>query len=290
MPIRKSEGIKLPSLSAADFERLSGFVHAQTGIKVTDAKKSLFESRLQKRLRHLEMDDFGEYCRFLFSGAGIETELHHLIDEVTTHKTDFFREPGHFDFLNDVALPELLKDSGKEGLVIWSAACSTGEEPYTIAMILSENQERFFLARGNSQNFSVLATDISAGAVQHAKNAIYREEQIAPIPGHLRKKYLLRSKNRARRLVRMAPEIRSMVRFSPFNLIDGDFGQIGRSDIIFCRNVIIYFDRDTQKKLLQRIYHKLAPGGYLFMGHSEAIHGFGLPLAKVGPSVYRKTA
>ncbi len=284
MGMRQSEGIKLPSLSAIDFERLSEFVHANTGIKITGGKKSLFESRLQKRLRHLGMKDFGEYCRFLFSGDGIETELNHLIDEVTTHKTDFFREPDHFDYLTNFALPELLKDPGKDKFAVWSAACSTGEEPYTLAMILSD-----FFASEYFKSFSILATDISAGTVQRAKNAIYREDQIAPIPVHLRKKYLLRSKNRSKRLVRIVPELRSVVRFSPFNLIDGDFGQIEQSDIIFCRNVIIYFDREIQKKLLQRIYHNLAPGGYLFMGHSEAIHGFGLSLVKVGPSVYRRT-
>ncbi len=281
MGILKSEGITPPSLSARDFRRLSDFVNARTGIKVTDGKKSLFESRLQKRLRYLGLKDFGEYCEFLFSCEGIEAELHHMIDAVTTHKTDFFREPDHFDFLAAVALPELLKKRDRGRLSVWSAACSTGEEPYTIAMVLNEHCER--------ENFTILATDISSGSLERARNAIYREEQAVPIPAYLRKKYLLRSRDRSKKLVRVAPELRETVSFSPLNLIEDDFGRIGQADIIFCRNVIIYFDMDLQKKLLSRIYGKLAPGGYLFMGHSEAIHGFGLPLVKAASSVYRKT-
>ena len=291
---QKCEGIRLPSLSVSDFERLSEFVNASTGIKITEGKKTLFESRLQKRLRRLGLKDFREYCDFLFSGEGIETELHHLIDAVTTHKTDFFREADHFDFLSGVALPELLK-TGKSSLTAWSAACSTGEEPYTIAMVAAEF--RAAQAAQTSQvsqvsqtfNFSVLATDISNGVLKTAREAVYTEEQIVPVSAHLRRKYLLKSRDRARKLVRIAPELRAMVFFKPLNLIDGDFGEIGQADIIFCRNVLIYFDREAQGKLLRRICGKLAPGGYLFMGHSEAIHGFGLPLAKAGPSVYRRS-
>ena len=278
----KCDGIRLPSLSAGDFGRLAEFVNARTGIRITEEKKTLFESRLQKRLRSLGLGDFSEYCDFLFSGEGMEAEFHHLIDAVTTHKTDFFREAGHFDFLSGVALPELVK-AGKSSLFAWSAACSTGEEPYTIAMVLAE------FAASRTLSFSVLGTDISSGVLKTAREAVYKEEQIVPISAGLRKKYLLRSRDRAKRLVRMAPELRAAVRFSPLNLIGGDFGDIGLADIIFCRNVLIYFGREEQAKLLQRICGKLAPGGYLFMGHSEAVHGFGLPVAKVGLSVYRRT-
>ena len=286
MGIARNEGIILPSLSARDFEKLSGYINAHTGIKMTGGKKSLFESRLQKRLRHLGLKDFGEYCDFLFSGEGSEAELHHMIDAVTTHKTDFFREPDHFDLLSSFVLPELMKN-GKDRFLVWSAACSTGEEPYTIAMVLSEFGEKF--SPGCLKRFSVLATDISTGAIASGKQAVYREDQAVPIPPDLRKKYLLRSKNRSKRLVRVVPELRDVVCFRRLNLIEDDFGSVEQADIIFCRNVIIYFDMDVQRKLLFRLYGKLAPGGYLFMGHSEAIHGFGLQLAKAGPSVYRKT-
>ncbi len=282
----KSEGIRLPSLSAKDFARLGKFINERTGIKVTDGKKTLFESRLQKRIRHLGLKDFGEYCDFLFNAEGGGAEIVHLIDAVTTHKTEFFREPGHFDFLADAALPELMRAVRGRRLSVWSAACSTGEEPYTIAMVLSEYGSKS--AAGNL-DFAVLATDISSGVLLAARNAVYREDQVLPIPVHMRKKYLLRSKDRTKRMVRIGPELREKVRFGALNLIEDDLGCIGTADIIFCRNVVIYFDRDVQQRLLRRIYGRLAPGGYLFMGHSEAIHGLGLPLAKAGPSVYRKT-
>ncbi len=276
----------MPSLSAMDFARLGKFINERTGIKVTDAKKTLFESRLQKRIRRLGVKDFGEYCDFLFNGEDAGAEIGHLIDAVTTHKTEFFREPGHFDFLADIALPELMKAGRGRRLAVWSAACSTGEEPYTIAMVLSDYGSRS--AAGNLDFFTVLATDISNGVLLAARNAVYREEQVLPIPVHMRKKYLLRSKDRTKRMVRIGPELRKKVRFGAINLIEDDLGCIGTADIVFCRNVVIYFDRDVQQRLLRRIYGRLAPGGYLFMGHSEAIHGLGLPLAKVGPSVYRK--
>lgn len=278
----------MPSLSDRDFRRLSEFVNTRTGIKITEGKKTLFESRLQKRLRHLGLKDFGRYCEFLFSGEGIETELHHMIDAVTTHTTNFFREPDHFDFLSGAALPELLSKPGKTRIAVWSTACSTGEEPYTLAMILSE----FGAGQGSQKNFdfSILATDISSAVLQSAKRAIYREEQIAPVPLDLRRRYVLKNKDRTKGLVRIVPELREMVSFRQLNLIDEEFTKIEQADIIFCRNVIIYFDKDVQEKLLRRIYEKLAPDGYLFMGHSEAIHGFGLPLVKAGPSIFRKPA
>ncbi len=279
----------MPSLSAADFRRLGEFVRARTGIKVTEGKKTLFESRLQKRLKQLGLGDFGRYCEFLFSDEGIKTELHLMIDAVTTHKTDFFREPDHFDFLSGAALPELLAMPGKARIQVWSAACSTGEEPYTIAMALCEYGKK--LASGNL-DFIVLASDISAGVLRSARRAIYAEQQIAPIPIHLRKKYLLRSKDRTKGLFRIAPEVRVRVSFFSFNLAQDDFERIfpDQADIIFCRNVVIYFDRYVQEKLMRRICGKLSPGGFLFMGHAEAIHGPGLPLVKVAPSVYRRIA
>ncbi|MDA8388863.1 MAG: hypothetical protein M0Z58_09410 [Nitrospiraceae bacterium] len=282
-----AEGIGLPSLSTRDFKRLSAFVNARAGIKITEGKKVLFESRLQKRLRHLGLGDFSEYCDFLFSGEGIEAELHHMIDAVTTHKTDFFREADHFDFLSGVALPGLAEVPGKGRIVVWSAGCSTGEEPYTIAMILSEYAKG---PAGAGLSFAILATDISNAVLQSARRAVYSEEQIVPIPVRLRERYLLRSRDRTKRIVRIAPELRAMICFSAVNLIENDFADIEPADIIFLRNVIIYFDREVQKKLLLAICGRLAPRGYLFMGHSEALHGFDLPLVRVGPSVYRRTA
>lgn len=281
-------GISRDLLSERDFARLSELIQSQTGIKVTGAKKALLESRLHKRLRELGMSGYGQYCDYLFSGEGMENELLNMIDAVSTHKTDFFREPDHFDFLAQHAVPALVRDYGAgtaRNLTAWSAACSTGEEPYTIAMVLGEMKR---LYRGF--RYSVLATDISPGVVKFAGHAVYKEERITPIPVSLREKYLLRSKDPAKKLFRITPELRALVRFGRVNIVEDDynFGEI--PDIIFCRNVMIYFDRQTQEKLLGKLCRKLAPGGYMFLGHSESLCGInGRDLKKVGPSVYRKT-
>ncbi len=275
-------------LSEKDFERLSGFIHKECGIKMPGSKKTMLESRLQKRLRHLELTTFSEYCDYLFSPVGIAGELVHLINVVTTNKTDFFREPGHFDYLVRKALPELMASQGvgiRRNLMVWSAGCSTGEEPYTLAMVLSEFRGK---CPGINFNFLILATDISTKVLEKAKKAVYESDRVEPVPMDQKKKYLLRGRDRSRGLVRIAPELRAVVRFRRLNFLDGDFGMRETMDIIFCRNVIIYFDRQTQERLLGRFCRHLSSGGYVFMGHSETLHGMDLPLVQVAPTVYRK--
>jgi chemotaxis protein methyltransferase CheR len=218
----------------------------------------------------------------------MDSELHHLIDVMTTNKTDFFREPAHFEFLARTALPEIIAQPEKGALkrvAIWSAGCSTGEEPYTLAMVISEFAEKY---PGLGLDCSILATDISTRVLEKARQAIYETEKVLPVPEPLKKKYLLRSRDRDKGLVRIVPELRKMVRFQRLNFIDEDFGLRERMDIIFCRNVIIYFDKPTQSKLLNKFYRQLVPGGHLFMGHSETLNGLGVPLLQVAPTVYRK--
>ena len=207
-----------------------------------------------------------------------------MINVVTTNKTDFFREPRHFDFLMQSALPELMRLCGSGTRSIWSAGCSTGEEPYTLAMVLSE-----FASRNAGFNFSLLATDISTSVLDRAVRGVYKEEKVEAVPLEFRKKYFMRSKDRGKGLVRVAPEVRLLVKFRRLNFLDHDFGLRELQDIIFCRNVIIYFDRPTQEKVLGRLCQHLIPGGYLFMGHSETLSSLDLPLVSVGPMVYRKS-
>ncbi|HDH05493.1 MAG TPA: chemotaxis protein CheR [Nitrospirae bacterium] len=276
------------ALSERDFKRLSKFIHSECGIKMPDSKKTMLESRLQKRLRRLKLASFTEYCDYLFSPQGIENELVHMIDVVTTNKTDFFREPGHFDYLAQKALPELIAVHGagiRKELMVWSAGCSTGEEPYTLAIVLSEFAER---CPGFKFRYLILATDISTEVLEKAKHGIYEHDKVNPLPPGMKKKYLLRGKNKSSGLVRIAPDLRSNVRFRRLNFLEGDFGMREHMDIIFCRNVIIYFDRPTQEKLLSRFCSHLGPGGYIFMGHSETLHGMNLPLLQVAPTIYRK--
>ena len=269
-----------------DFSRLSEFIYSECGIKMPPTKKVMLESRLKKRLRMLGIKSFRDYCDYLLSPAGIENELIHMIDVVTTNKTDFFREPAHFDYLVRHALPELL-ETGETGtrrpVMVWSAGCSTGEEPYTLGMVLNEFSESVYGCR-----YMILATDISTKVLDVAKSGIYTEDRIGPVPPALKKKYLLRSKDRKKGLVRIIPELRERVKFRRLNFMDGDFGMREPVDVIFCRNVIIYFDRKTQESLIKRFCKHLRPGGYLFMGHSETLNSMDLPLFQVAPTVYRK--
>ncbi|UFS71323.1 protein-glutamate O-methyltransferase [Geomonas sp. RF6] len=271
------------ALTLRDFNRLSAFIYEKCGIKMPDVKKTMLESRLQKRLRALGMKKFSDYCDYLFSADGLEQELVPMIDLVTTNKTDFFREPDHFDFLTEKVLPDWLRRSGGGTFSIWSAGCSTGEEPYTLAMVLSE-----FAEKHPDFDFRILATDISTRVLDRARNATYAEALVDPVPLALKKKYLLKSKDRANPLVRIAPELRRKVFFRRLNFMDDDFGIREPLDVIFCRNVIIYFDRPTQEKLLQRFHRYMKPGAFIFMGHSETLSGLDVPLVSVFPTVYRK--
>ena len=253
-------------ISNKDFKRLSEIVSKKSGIKMPESKIIMLESRLQKRLRIIGIDSFNTYCDYLFSKEGISNELNHMIDSVTTNKTDFFRESAHFNYLVKFALPDLMKNHGvgiRKKLTIWSAGCSTGEEPYTLAMVLSDFAEKNPELKSN---FSILATDISTKVLESAKSGIYEENRIETISPEMRRKYLLRSKDRSQKLIKIAPEIRSLVTFRRLNFMDPDFGIRESIDIIFCRNVIIYFEKQTQLRLMKRFCNYLKSDRYLFMG------------------------
>ena len=282
---RDNQGFEhsMVSMSSREFASLSRFIYEQCGIKMPEGKKTMLEGRLQKRLRVLGMKSFAQYVDYLFQPDGNNDELVQMIDHVTTNKTDFFREPDHFDYLQNKVLPEWWAKYGTRRLMLWSAGCSTGQEPYTLAMVLQE-----FAAGRPGFDFQILATDISTRVLEQAKKAVYSEELIAPLPSVLKTKYLLRSKERQSGLVRIIPELRARVKFRRLNFLDGDFGLREPLDIIFCRNVIIYFDRQTQARLLQRFFAHMRAGAYIFMGHSETLSGLDVPLVSVAPTVYRK--
>jgi chemotaxis protein methyltransferase CheR len=282
------EGGKGPGgvMSAQSFSRLANFIESELGIKMPPAKRTMLQSRLQKRLRLMGFNSFEPYLNFVFSPEGRKEELVALIDSVTTNKTDFFRESKHFDFLTQTALPELIRHRSaglQKPVAFWSAGCSTGEEPYTLAMVLSE-----FAAGLPGFDFSILATDISSRVLEKASQAIYDEERVIPVAESLKKKYLLRSRDHDKGLVRVVPELRRRVRFHRLNFMSRDFGVRTLMDVIFCRNVIIYFDRPTQEGVLNRLCAHLAPGGFVFMGHSETLSGLDVPLVPVATTVYRK--
>lgn len=275
-----------PVLTPELFEAFGRFVTTELGIKMPASKRTMLQSRLQKRLRRMNLPSFEAYFEFVFSDEGREQELHHFLDTVTTNKTDFFREPRHYEVLLDCALPELLQRGGVGvgcPLEIWSAGCSTGAEPYTLAMVLDE-----FGRQVEGFSYKIMATDICTRVLAAAKTAVYAEREAAPIPPTTKKKYLLRSKDRARPRIRIVPQLRHRVTFRRLNLMDADYGMDDAMDIIFCRNVIIYFDRPTQYGVLSRLCRCLKTNGFLFMGHSETLNGFDLPLRQVTANVYRK--
>lgn len=276
------------TLSRRNFKRLSHFIHSSVGIKMPFSKKIMVESRLRKRLRSLNIGDFSDYCDYLFSNYGMEKELKFFIDVITTHKTEFFREPDHFEYLVQKVVPELIAKKGSgvnRKLNLWSAASSRGNEVYTIAIVFDEFRQRY---PGLSFDYFILGTDISPDVLGDAERAIYKHEEIESIPLNLRKKYFLKSKDSKKNLVRVVPALRKKVRFRQLNLMERDFQLREQMDIIFCRNVIIYFDKKTQDDLISRLCDHLRPGGYLFMGHSEVLNRNDIPLVSKAPAVYRK--
>jgi chemotaxis protein methyltransferase CheR len=273
-------------LSNSDFKRLSQLIYECSGINLGPVKKTMAESRLQKRMRALSIESHREYCDYLFSDQGMREELQEMIDVISTNKTDFFREPHHFDFLYNRGLSELINAAGfsRQGVIrIWSAGCSTGEEPYTMAMVMEEFRENVFRVTNE-----IFATDISTNVLKKACTGIYPHDRIDEIPLSYKLKYFHKSRDPHNKVIRVIPEIRSMVTFRHFNLIYDDMNDLGLFHIIFCRNVIIYFDNDTKMELLHRLRRRLIPGGFLFLGHSETINGMDLHMEQVGSTIYRK--
>lgn len=276
----------MPKLSERIFNKLGKFIQNEYGIKMPPAKKIMLQSRLQKRLKVLGYQSFEEYYDYIFSPEG-HLEIVQMIDVVSTNKTDFFREPAHFDHLVEHVLPKLrdpFSETPTKLLNVWSAGCSTGEEPYTIAMVLNE-----YAAQMQNFSYHITATDISTRVLSYARDAIYAESKIDPVPMSLRKKYLLRSKDPQKSLIRIHPLLREKIYFKRLNFMDDSFNLKKKFDIIFCRNVVIYFDMETQKKLFTKFARYLNPKGYLFIGHSETLNGLDLPFEPVAPTIYQKT-
>ena len=271
------------TISVKDYARLCELIYAQSGIHLGTERKTMLEVRIKRRLKVLDLHSYKAYCNFLFSQAGLKDELIHLIDVVTTNKTDFFREQGHFDFLVERALPELTERMTGRSFMIWSAGCSTGEEPYTMAIVLSE-----YAAAHPGFRFRILASDISNIVLSKAELGVYTQDIIAPVSPMLRRKYFMRSRKPGSEQVRVVPELRRTIEFRRLNFMDADYGLSEKVDAIFCRNVIIYFDRPTQERILQRLSSHLLTGGYMFVGHAETLHDMNLPLVPVAPALYRR--
>lgn len=268
-------------LTNQEFDDFSRLISDRLGIKMPPAKKTMLQSRLLRRARELGMDDVHAYHnRFFSTPTEQQVELEHLINLATTNKTDFFREPDHFDFLAQQALPAWRNRSPGGPFKVWCAGCATGEEAYTLSMVLLEQQSH------GSFDFSILATDVSTRVLDHAMAATYDEDHASPVPQLLRRKYLLRGKGSSEGLVKISPEVRKHIRFGHLNFLSANYGIREKFDVIFFRNVMIYFDRPTQQEIVGKMCQILKPGGWLFTAHSESLHGLDLPLDSIDAAVY----
>lgn len=262
-------------ISDREFEQFQQFIYEAAGITMTGAKKALVAGRLAKRVQHHNLGSFGEYFRLL-NGANAGPELQTAVDLLTTNETYFFREPKHFDFLREQALQ--VKRRGQP-FRVWSAASSTGEEAYSIAMVLADCLE--------GEAWEVLGTDISTRVLARARTGHYPLERARHIPQAYLKRYCLRGTGPQEGTVLMERSLRAKVQFSHANL-NTALPQLGGFDLIFLRNVMIYFNGDTKQKVVARVLSQLKPGGHLIIGHSESLHGVTDAVAAVVPSIYRK--
>ncbi|MDM7996887.1 MAG: protein-glutamate O-methyltransferase CheR [Acidobacteriota bacterium] len=278
-PYVPSESIFQAVLHPEDFAQISQIVYKYSGIRLTHGKEELVRSRLIKRLRMLGLAGFDSYLQFIRDDRTSQ-ELHTMIDALTTNKTSFFRENQHFDFMRTRIIPELRARGPK--VRIWSAGCSSGEEPYTIAMTLYEEWPQISQA-----DVRILATDISSRILAKARSAEYEKEYLKDIPSEYLSKYFTLLGTAPTRTYGIQDKIKKMIRFAQLNLMD-TWPMKGPFDIIFCRNVMIYFDSATQGRLVRRFYDLLVPGGYLLVGHSESLVANSCGFKYVQPATYAK--
>jgi len=258
------------TISDQEFQLIQRLVREQTGIALSEHKRSLVTSRLGKRLRALGLVSFGAYYDYVI-GTNNGAELEQFVNAITTNKTDFFRERVHFDFLADTVIPALKARAPRTGdrrIRIWSAGCSTGEEPYTLALTLCEQ-----LGSLLTWDARILASDIDTNVLAHAMAGVYAQDRVAEISAPLLHRYFLKGSGENAGQVKVGRELQSLVTFRRINLLEEPWPIRATFDCIFCRNVIIYFDKPTQARLMIRFADLLRDDGYLFLGHSETLHG-----------------
>jgi len=268
------------ALKDGDFRKIAKLVLDATGIVLSEKKRAFVYGRLGRRLRKLGLSDFAQYCALLESRDG-DSELGMLINAVTTNHTSFFREPHHFDYLARTVIPAIVKSrgDGPARLRIWSAGCSTGEEPHTLAMVLRE--QRALLTGWDAK---ILATDLDTNVVRHASDGVYDADRLETIPQPFRDRYV-QVQDDGRFWI--TDDVRELISFAPLNLLE-PWPMRGPFDVIFCRNVVIYFDKDTQRKLFDRYAELMRPDGWLFIGHSESLLNVTNRFSLVGRTSYRR--
>lgn len=275
------------SLRPADYDRLAGLLSQRLGIKLPSNKRSMLDVRLRGRIRELGFATHDAYCDHLFGDdGGLDAEMQHLVDAVTTNKTDFFREPDHFELMRNRLVAELLALRPRESnprLKLWSAASSNGAEAYTAAMVLQAMADTYRF------RFAILGTDVSMRVLAQARTAVYPADMVRPVPARLAERFVLHARDSRAGTVRIAPELRRLVRFSTLNLMDQSYDVDRDVDIVMLRNVLIYFEKADQEAVITRLLGHVRTGGFLFLGHSEAMIGSSMGLEQVAPAVFRKS-
>jgi len=264
-------------LTAREFREIRDLAHRRFGLDLKQGKEALVAARLGKKLRKLGFETFAQYHHYILTDSTGDA-LIELIDALTTNHTSFLRERAHFELLARAANEEF---GGVSVLRVWSAACSSGEEPYSIAMCLAQA-----LGKSPARDFRILATDISTQVLDTARRGVYPVGRFSDVPDTLRRAYLLRGRGEAEGFYKVKPELGKRIEFDRFNLIE-PFSQRGLFHVIFCRNVMMYFDKPTQQDIVQRLSACLERGGYLFVGHAESLTGVEHALQYVRPATYR---
>jgi chemotaxis protein methyltransferase CheR len=269
-------------MTQKQFESICSLVRDQSGIKLKSGKEELVKARVGKRLRSLNMTSLGDYLSYLGNGGSGE-ELSNLLDAISTNVTSFFREPDHFSYLRNTVLPRVVASAGGRGrLRIWSAGCSSGEEPYSIGIHLCEGIQNL-----DAWDARILATDLSLNMLERARQAVYDDQRLEGIPVQLRSRYFQRLLDGRQKSYRVCDRVRGLTHMARLNLM-GSWPMQGPFDAIFCRNVMIYFDKPTQSKLIGRFRDLLAPNGTLFLGHSESLTGNRDDFRHVRSTIYQR--
>jgi chemotaxis protein methyltransferase CheR len=286
--VRKNGEEFSDSMSESERIRISGYVEKKLGIKMPHSKKHLLAGRLMKRLRDLNFKTFDEYFEYVLRGGNEFEELVEFTDLVTTHETKFFRESSQYEILGNVLLPEIYNSKlsgGSKQLKIFSAASSTGEEVYSIAIAVEEFKR---LNNCRDLDYEITGADVSLKSIRTAGRAIYSENRISTLPRDIIRRYFMKSRDNSRQLVKVVPEVRKNVNFVQANLIDDEYQVKKQFHIIFCCNVLIYFDKDNQTKACRNLIKLLYDGGYFVIGKSETLFGLKHQLKNIRPSVYCK--
>lgn len=281
-PLLGAPGFNPDAISPQHFRALASLIHSEAGICLPQSKTTMLEGRLRRRVRATGHANLNAYCAHILSSDVAREEIEALLNAVTTNKTDFFRERNHFDYIVSQILPAYSCE-GRRTVRCWSAACSNGAEPYTLAMVLDDYAQ----AHGGL-DYEILATDLDSNMLETGIKGIYPAEMVEPVPAAMRRRYVMEPKDRSRREVRISPTLRKKVSFGRLNLMNDHYPIGAPVDVIFCRNVLIYFDKPTQHKVVTRLCEQLRPGGYLLLGHSESIAGFSGQLKSVCNTVFQK--